>query len=58
MKKEFSDQALAEVMEEILRDKIEEEKKIIRRNISGHKWWHKFIPFTIDIKIKRRQLWK
>lgn len=42
--------AWAEVSAEDFRERVEQYKAQIRATRASHRWWHWFIPFTVEIK--------
>ena len=52
------EQAIKEIEEENFKLEVEKEKQNIRKIIKNYRWWHKFVPFTVSIKFKRRESWK
>ena len=46
--------ARKEVEEEVKREKIEKLKIKIREDFKNKKWWHRYMPFKLSIKIERR----
>lgn len=46
---EMYQQALAEILAERNRQKIDKIKQQLYQQYANRRWWHKFVPFTITI---------
>ena len=51
---EIDKEARAELASELRRRRIDAEKERLRTIYARGRWWHRFIPFTVSVSIKRR----